>query len=139
MKMEINPYLSFNGQCEAAFKFYAQCFGVEDPSFFKYGGSPMADQVPPEWQDKVMHATLIVGDQAVMGADAPPQHFTPPAGFSVSIAVAKAEDADRVFNALSKGAKIQMPLQQTFWALRFGMLIDQFGIPWMVNCEQPPQ
>jgi PhnB protein len=137
MKMEVNAYLSFNGQCEEAFKFYAKCFETESASFFKYAGSPMEDQAPPEWGNKVMHATLVVGNGAILGADAPPQQFTPPAGFTLSIGMNNPEDAERVFNALSKGGKVQMPLQQTFWALRFGMLVDQFGIPWMVNCEQP--
>jgi len=137
MKMDINPYLSFNGQCEAAFKFYEKCFGASSPSFFKYGGSPMETHVPADWLNKVMHASLVVGAATIMGADAPPGQFTQPAGFSVSIHMDSPQDAERIFNALSQGGKIQMPLQQTFWAARFGMLIDQFGIPWMFNVEQP--
>ena len=138
MKIDVNPYLSFNGQCETAFKFYVQCFGGGDLSFHKYGGSPMADQVPPEWQDRVMHAQLVFGNTALMGSDAPPQFFTPPQGFAVAIAVDKTDDAERIFNALAKGGDVKMPIQQTFWTARFGMLIDQFGIPWMVNCNQQP-
>jgi PhnB protein len=137
MKMQINPYLSFNGQCEAAFKFYEQCLGGKGLSFHKYGGSPMASQVPADWHDKVMHATLLVGDAAIMGADAPPSHFTAPQGFSVSIGIDSPADAERIFAVMSKGGQIRMPIQQTFWAARFGMFIDQFGIPWMINCEQP--
>ena len=137
MKMEVNPYLSFNGQCEAAFKFYQECLGPASLSFHKYGGSPMADQVPAEWHDKVMHATLTIAGTALMGADAPPTHFTQPAGFAVSLSMDKPEAAERIFQALSKGGKVQMPIQKTFWAARFGMLIDQFGIPWMVNCGEP--
>jgi PhnB protein len=135
--MQINPYLSFNGQCETAFKFYEQCLEGKGLSFHKYGGSPMASQVPADWHDKVMHATLLVGDAAIMGADAPPSHFTPPQGFSVSIGLDSPADAERIFAAMSKGGQIRMPIQQTFWAARFGMFIDQFGIPWMINCEQP--
>jgi PhnB protein len=135
MKVDVNPYLSFNGQCEAAFKFYEQCLGGEGLSFHKYGGSPMEDQIPAEWKDKVMHATLLCGQTALMGADAPPNYFTKPQGFSVSLNVETPEDADRAFSALSQGGKIQMPIQQTFWTARFGMLIDKFGIPWMVNCS----
>lgn len=137
MKMQVNPYLSFNGQCEAAFKFYEQCLGGTGLSFHKYGGSPMAAQMPAEWQDKVMHATLILGDTAIMGADAPPPHFTAPQGFSVSIGMDSPADADRIFAAMSKDGQVRMPIQQTFWAARFGMFIDQFGIPWMINCGEP--
>jgi PhnB protein len=138
MKMDVNPYLSFNGQCEAAFKFYEKCLGGSSLSFHKYGGSPMADQVPAEWQDKVMHATLLFGNTALMGADAPPNYFREPQGFSISIAIDEPEDADRVFAALAEGGKIMMPIAKTFWTARFGMLIDKFGIPWMVNCNQQP-
>ena len=137
MKMQVNPYLSFNGQCEVAFKFYEWCLGATSLSFHKYGGSPMGDQVPPEWQDRVMHATLMVGDTSLMGADAPPTQFTPPQGFCVSINIDSPADADRIFAAMSKDGKVGMPIQQTFWAARFGMFIDQFGIPWMINCGEP--
>ena len=138
MNVDVNPYLSFNGQCEAAFKFYQQCLGGQELSFHKYAGSPMENEVPAEWRDRVMHATLLCGKTALMGADAPPQYYREAQGFSVSVNVDKAEDAERVFNALAQGGKIQMPIQQTFWTARFGMLIDKFGIPWMVNCNQQP-
>ena len=138
MKMQVNPYLSFNGQCEAAFKFYAQCLGGDNLSFHKYGGSPMEGQMPPEWKDRVMHATLIVGETALMGADAPPPHFTNPQGFCVSLNIDSPADADRIFAAMSTGGKVQIPIQETFWAARFGMFVDQFGIPWMINCGQAP-
>jgi PhnB protein len=138
MKVDVNPYLSFNGQCEAAFKFYEKCLGGNGLSFHKYGGSPMSDQMPPEMQDRVMHATLLFGNTALMGADAPPQYFTPAQGFSVSLAIDTPEEADRVFAAMSEGGKVMMPIQQTFWTTRFGMFIDKFGIPWMVNCNQAP-
>ena len=72
-----------------------------------------------------------------MGSDAPPDHYETPQGFSVSVNVTRAEDADRIFNALAKNGTVRMPIQKTFWAIRFGMLVDQFGVPWMVNCEQP--
>ncbi|MSU35002.1 MAG: VOC family protein [Pedosphaera sp.] len=136
--MEINPYLSFNGHCEAAFGFYEQCLGATSLSFHRYAGSPMADQVPSEWHDKVMHATLVVGNTALMGADTPSSHYEGVKGCSISLSIDKPEDADRVFNALAEGATVQMPIQQTFWTSRFGMLVDRFGIPWMVNCNQPP-
>ena len=137
--MQLNTYLSFNGQCEAAFRFYEQCLGGKIEGIHTYGDSPMAGQVPADWAKRVMHVTLKVGDQAIMGADAPPQFFEKPAGFSVSINVKGVAEAERVFAALSQNANVKMPLQETFWAARFGMLIDQFGVPWMVNCEAAPK
>jgi PhnB protein len=82
-----------------------------------------------------MHVRLEVGDSVLMGSDAPPDRYKPPQGFSVNIAVEKPEEAERIFHALAEGGNVGMPLQQTFWAARFGMVVDRFGIPWMVNCE----
>ena len=135
--MQLNPYLSFNGQCETAFKFYQRCLGGEIVAMFTYAGSPMAEQTPPEWQNKIMHARLVVDDKVLMGSDAPPDRYDGTKGFSVTIGVDDPAEAERVFSALSANGTVQMPLQQTFWAVRFGMFVDQFGIPWMINCEQP--
>lgn len=135
--MNLNTYLSFNGQCEEAFTFYANVLGGRVVSMFKYAGSPMAEQAPREWQDKVMHATLMVGDNVLMGADPPPgSGHEAPRGFQISVNTSKVEEAERVFQALAAQGKVVVPLEKTFWALRFGMLVDRFGIPWMVNCEE---
>lgn len=133
--MHLNAYLVFNGQCEAAFKFYEQCLGGKITAMFTHAGTPAAGQVPPEWQAKIMHACLKVGDDLLMGSDSPPERYKATQGFSVNIAVEKVEDAERIFHALSEGGKVGMPIQKTFWAERWGMVIDRFGIPWMVNCE----
>ena len=135
--MQINPYLVFNGQCEAAFKFYEKLLGGKITGIMTHANSPMANQVPPEWRDKVMHAHLTVGNWVLMGSDAPPQHFQKPQGFSVSIGVKTVEEGARIFEALSDNGAVQMPFQKTFWSPGFGMLADRFGIPWMVNCDQP--
>ena len=135
--MQLNPYLSFSGQCEEAFKFYQQCFGGNIQTKMTWGDSPMADQVPAEWRDKVIHATLIVGDTALLGSDAPPDRYEKPRGFSVTIQIDDPAEAERIFHALAEGGTVQMPIQQTFWAALFGMCVDRFGIPWMVNCGQP--
>ena len=79
---------------------------------------------------------LTVGDQVMMGSDAPPGRYEEPKGFSVSVQIKDPAEAERIFQALAENGKVQMPIQQTFWAARFGMLMDQFGIPWMINCEQ---
>jgi PhnB protein len=101
-----------------------------------HGESPMKDQVPADWHDKVIHARLVVGDSVLMGSDAPPTHYAAPRGLYVSISVAAPADAERIFNALADQGGATMPFQKTFWSPGFGMLIDRFGIPWMVNCEQ---
>jgi len=93
--------------------------------------------VPPEWHDKIMHARLTVGDETLMGSDAPPGRYEAMKGFSVTLGIADPADAERIFQALAQGGTVRMPIQPTFWAQRFGMLVDRFGTPWMINCEQP--
>jgi PhnB protein len=134
--MQLSPYLNFNKQCEAAFKFYQQVLGGEIVAMFTHGGSPMAEHVPKDWHDAIMHARLVFGNNVLMGSDSPPDRHQPPQGFAVSLNVDQVADAERIFRDLSESGAVQMPLQKTFWAARFGMLADQFGIPWMVNCEK---
>ena len=134
--MQLNPYLMFNGQCEAAFKFYEKVLGGKIEAMMRFEGSPMAAQTPPERRNKIMHARMTVGDKMLMGTDAPPERHEPMKGFSVTISVDDLGQAERIFRALSENGTVQMPIQKTFWAIRFGMLVDQFGTPWMVNCEQ---
>jgi PhnB protein len=133
--MQLNPYLFFNGQCEEAFKFYADCLGGQIEAMMSHAGTPAEEHVPAEWRDKIMHARLTVGDQVLMASDAPPEHYQKPQGFSVSIGIKDPAEAERIFNALAENGTVQMPLQQTFWARSFGMCVDRFGIAWMVNCE----
>jgi PhnB protein len=133
--MQLNAYLVFNGQCEAAFKFYEQILGGKILGMFTHAGTPAAEQVPPEWLNKIMHVTLKVGDSVLMGSDAPPDRYTRPKGITVNIAVNDVAEAERIFHALAENGTVGMPIQQTFWAERWGMLVDQYGIPWMVNCE----
>jgi PhnB protein len=134
--MQMNPYLTFSGQCEAAFKFYAEVLGGEIVAMMPHEGTPMADHVPPAWRSKIIHARMIVGDQVLMGSDAPPGHSEKMQGFSVTLGIDDPAEAERVFHALAENGTVRMPIGETFWAVRFGMLIDQFGTPWMVNCEK---
>jgi len=135
--MKINPCLTFNGQCDAAFKFYEQVLGATMQTRMTWGESPMAEHVSPEWRDRIIHATLLVGGTELMGGDAPPDRYEgQPRSFAVTIQVKDPAEAERVYNALAENGKATMPIQETFWSPRFGMLIDQFGIPWMINCEQ---
>jgi PhnB protein len=133
--MQLNPYLIFNGNCATAFKFYEKCLGGKIAMMMTFAESPMAEQVPAAHRDKVMHARMTIGDQVLMGSDAPPDRFEPMKGFSVSLGVDNAAAAEKIFNALAANGTVQMPIQKTFWAERFGALVDQFGTPWMINCE----
>lgn len=96
--------------------------------------NPLSEEMPPDWRKKILHTTLAVGDYLLQGADVPPESYQRPQGFSVMLHIEDAAEAERVFNALSQSGTVQMPLQEMFWAKRFGMLTDQFGIPWTVNC-----
>lgn len=135
--MQLNAHLNFNGDCAEAYKFYERHLGARTLFSLTYGASPMAGEFPADYADKIMHATLEVGGTVVLGSDSPPGYYQQPNGFCVSLSFDDPAEAERVFNALAENGKVNMPLQQTFWALRFGMLIDQFGIPWMVNCSDP--
>jgi PhnB protein len=132
--MQVNPYLVFDGQCAEAFKFYEQVLGGQLEDLLPFAGSPAEGEVPPDWGNKILHAYLKLGDWGLMGSDCPPGQYETPQGFSVSIQVDDAARAEQIFQALAEGGKIQMPLEETFWAKRFGMAIDKFGTPWMVNC-----
>ncbi|HEV2561822.1 MAG TPA: VOC family protein [Rhizomicrobium sp.] len=135
--MQINPYLNFNGNCEEAFKFYEKTLGGKIVMMMPHEGTPAEAHVPAEWRKKIMHARMMLGDTPLMGSDAPPGNYEAPKGFSVSYSVEKPADADRVFKALSENGNVRMPIAETFWAQRFGMVTDRFGIPWMINCEKP--
>lgn len=132
--MQISAHLNFNGQCEEAFHFYQRCLGGKIEALATYESTPAAGQVPAEWRKKIIHARLNLDGQVLLGVDAPPDRFKPPAGFSVTVQVEDPADAERIFHALAENGKVVMPVQETFWAIRFGMLVDRFGIPWMVNC-----
>jgi PhnB protein len=134
--MRLNPYLTFNGQCETAFKFYAENLGGKIEMMMTHEGTPAAEQVPAQWLKKIMHARMTIGEQVLMGSDAPPDRYQAAKGFSISLTVDTPAKAERIFKALASSGTVQMPLEMTFWAARFGMLVDRFGIPWMVNCEQ---
>jgi PhnB protein len=135
--MQMNPYLTFNGKCEEAFKFYAQCLGGKIEAMLTHSGTPAEAHVPAEWRSKILHARLNIGGAILMGSDAPPGRYEAPQGFSVSLQIKDLAEAEKIFQALAEEGKVQMPFQQTFWAARFGMAVDRFGIPWMINCEQP--
>lgn len=141
--MKLNAYLSFNGDCEAAFRFYEKVLGGKIVALIPYsempagagGGGP--DCAPPaDLGSKIMHARIAIGDQLLMGSDCPPGRFDAPKGTMINIGLEQPAEAERIFKALSEGGTVTMPIQETFWAQRFGMFIDRFGTPWMINCEK---
>ncbi|MEZ0230133.1 MAG: VOC family protein [Planctomycetota bacterium] len=130
-----NPHLTFDGTCRAAFELYARALGAKPAYFFTYGESPMAATTPAEHHGRILHTTLTLGERTLTGADVLPEQYEKPRGFSVLLQLPTAKDADRIFAALAEGGVIQLALAETFWAPRFGMLTDRFGIPWMLQSK----
>jgi len=129
--VRVSPHLTFAGQCEDAFNFYRALFGGE-LFVVRYGDSPMARQVGPEWHSKVLHATLTVGTTVLTGTDVPLGQRQQAQGIYVLLSV-DSGDVERIFEALADGGRVAMPLQRTFWSKAFGALVDRFGIPWEVS------
>ncbi|MGO4223379.1 VOC family protein [Lysobacter sp. TAF61] len=135
--MKINAYLTFNGNCEAAMRFYAQALGGTLDPITRFGDSPACDHVPADHHDKIMHARLHVGDQVLMASDGmPTDNYEGIKGCAIALNVDSAAEAERVFKALSEKGHVVMALEKTFWAVSFGMLVDHFGVSWMINCER---
>jgi PhnB protein len=134
--MKWNVQVSFGGQCEAAFRFYERCFGGKIVTMLMYANSPMAEKAPQEWLGKIFHATLTVGENVLMGGDVLPEQYEQPKGFQVLVGIDDPVDAERIFQTLAESGTVLMPMQQTFWAVRFGAVVDQFGVPWGINCER---
>ncbi len=134
--MTINTYLHFNGNCEQALKFYEKALGMKVAFLLRYSEAPAGEECSAQLASKIMHGRIVSGHNVIMASDCPPDRYAPQAGFSISINVETPSEADKYFNALSEKANIIMPIGETFWAQRFGMLVDQFGVSWMVNCEK---
>jgi PhnB protein len=134
--MQLNPHLNFNGECAEAFGFYERLLGGRIEYRMTWGESPMADKVDKEMHDKVIHLTFVLGGTTLTAGDAPPGRFEKPQGFSITLDLDDPEEAQRIYDAFAKEGRVQMPLEQTFWAERFGMVVDRFGTPWMINCRR---
>ena len=135
--MNTSAHLHFQGNCREAFGFYAEVLGGRIVFAMTFGEAPGVAQTPPELRDQIIHARLDLGEQFLLGCDAPPGRYQAPQGFNVMVAVEDTAEAERIFQALADRGTISMPFQETFWAKRFGMCTDRFGIPWMVNCAKP--
>jgi PhnB protein len=132
--MQINPYLFYDSNCEAAFKFYEKALGGKIEMMLRNEDAPAEMPAPPERKQKIMHARISIDGEILMASDAPPDRFNKAQGFAVSLTVNDPTEAERKFKALSEGGSVNMPFGKTFFSKGFGMCVDQFGIPWMVNC-----
>ena len=135
---EINNYLIFHGNCAEAMRFYQKTLGGK-LDLMTHGNSPIADQIPPGSEDRILHARLVFDGATLMASDdMATDTYQGMNGFSVALQYKTAAEAKRLFDALAKGGKVTMPLDKSFWAEAFGMLIDRFGTPWIINGAMIP-
>ena len=131
---QLDVYLIFNGNCADAMRFYERTLNGKLEMLMTHAESPMAAQAPPGSADRIMHAHLVIDDRVLMASDSMVgQPYEGMKGFSLSLIYPTVADAQRVFDALAKGGQVRMPLQKMFWAEAFGMLVDRFGTPWLIN------
>lgn len=135
--MQLSPYLVFAGQCEAAFQFYEKLFNAKITSITRINETPEAEHFPADFQDKVAHASINIAGQEVQASDATSQYYQKPRGTSLFVALDTPEEVERVFNALADNGEIAMPLEETFYANKFGAVVDRFGTPWMLGNMKP--
>jgi PhnB protein len=135
--MRVEPHLVFPGTCGEAFDLYAKVLGGKVVFKMTYGESPEEMRPSKDWDAKIIHETLALEHGNISGADAPPAQYQKPQGIAMTVQLEDPKEAERIYAELSAGGKADMPLVETFWAARFGMLTDKFGIPWMVNCGKP--
>jgi PhnB protein len=133
--VSLNPHLSFDAQCDEAFKFYERVLGGKITFKMTWGEMPGNEQFPKETHHLIMHVSMSINNQTLMGADSPPGHYQRPQGIHISLQFKDKSQGEKTFKALSEEGTVQMPFQQTFWSPGFGMCADRFGIPWMINCE----
>jgi PhnB protein len=134
--MHVQPYLFFDGRCDEAVEFYRRVLGAEVTMLMRFKDSPEPpppDMVPPGSESKIMHTSFRLGETTVMASDGRCEGRPSFQGFALSLTVANEAEADRVFAGLADGGQVQMPLTKTFWSPRFGMIVDRFGVSWMVT------
>jgi PhnB protein len=132
----VQPYLFFNGHCEAAVEFYRKALGAEVEMMMRFKDSPeppAPGMVPPGHEHKIMHCSFRIGQTTVMASDGCSTEKPGFQGFSLSLSVPTEAEAEGAFTALAEGGQVQMPLEKTFWSPRFGMVADRFGVGWMVS------
>lgn len=137
MELDASVSLSFNGECEAAFELYARLLNARPELVITWGASPLADDVPSEWHGKMLFARLRGRNMTLLGADALPGTYRPPTGFNLCLRTTDEAEAERFFAELAEGGTVRMALQATFFATRYGEVVDRFGIPWEIRCRTP--
>ena len=135
--MKLHTYLNYGGNCEQAFRFYEQHLGAKITMMMTHGEAPNANNVAPDWKNAILHARLSIGETELLGADIPPDRFQPMRSAYLSLIVNSIDEAERIYALLSSGGDIFMPMQETFFAVRFAMLRDKFGTSWMILHERP--
>jgi PhnB protein len=135
--MRLHAYLNYGGNCAQAFRFYEQHLGGKITMMMTHGQQPNAKDVPPELKNAILYARMSIGETELMGSDVPPDRFQPMRSVYLSLTVSSIEEAERIYALLSDGGQIFMPIQETFFAFRFGMLRDKFGTSWMILHERP--
>jgi|SRR5215472_1178063 len=135
--MKLHTYLNYGGNCEQAFRFYEQHLGGKIIMMMTHGQRPGATDVSPEWKNAILHARINLGETVLLGADIPPDRFQPMRSAYLSLTVASIQEAERIYALLSDGGQIFMPMEETFFAIRFAMLRDKFGTSWMILHERP--
>lgn len=132
--MQTTIHLSFNGQCAAAFEFYKKHLGASIGHMLSFGKSPMADQVPAEWQDKIINGEITLNGVRIAGGDLLPEQYVRPAGFTLLLSIESEEETKSLFEKLSVEGTIFMPIQKTFFSSSYGIVTDKFGITWKLSC-----
>jgi PhnB protein len=131
--MQISPHLCFDGQCREAMQLYQSILGGTLQTMLTYGETPMASSIDSRWHDRIVHATLVLDEIELTGADLIAGSYERPQGFFVTLTVAEIDRASEIFRALSHGGTIKLPFEKTFWSPGFGVFVDRFGIPWEIN------
>ena len=137
--MTLNTYLYFAGNCKEALTFYEETIDGKVLFSMPFGGSPAEGMMPPGWEEKILHATIRIGNQTVLASDTPPGHSATRERFALSLEVESVAEAERVFAALTEGGQVTMAMVPTFWSPMFGMGKDRFGTPWIVGAAGEPQ
>ncbi len=133
--MELEPYLSFDGNCEEALAFYVDLFGGKVTALMRFADSPTGDAMPPVERNRIMHASFVAPSLKFMASDGNKARGVKGSRVSLSLSSRDVAESQRIFNALADGGTIEMPFGKTFWGAIFGMVTDRFGIDWMVNAE----
>ena len=135
--MKLHTYLNFGGNCEEAFRFYEKNLGGKIEMMMRYGDQPDPQNVQPGTEKYVLYLNMTIGETQLMGSDVPPERFQPMRSVYLSLAIDSSEEAERIFKLLSEGGEVFMPMEETFFAYRFGMLRDRFGTSWMILHQKP--